>query len=212
MIASKHRDRRSRDRNITIATAALQRRQVTVILALIDCGLIAGARPGMSRSRRLLRQSFVFEHLVSTLTDRMFRRMYRMPRAMYYLLLYKLIAHDKEHTRAILATRLSMTIRWLAAGSYLDICVTHNVAVSSFFANFDAIIESINEFLVFRFHPADTDENKWQSKEFGRGVSSLSGCVGAIDGLTVRISEPRGAEIANTSTYYNRKGFLAIVV
>jgi hypothetical protein len=60
MIASKHRDRRSRDRNTTIATAATQRRQVTVIVALIACGLIAGARPGMSRGRRLLRQSFVF--------------------------------------------------------------------------------------------------------------------------------------------------------
>jgi hypothetical protein len=83
MIASKHRDRRSRDRNTTIATAATQRRQVTVIVALIDCGLIAGARPGMSRGRRLLRQSFVFEHLASTLTDRMFRQMYRMLRAMY---------------------------------------------------------------------------------------------------------------------------------
>jgi hypothetical protein len=130
MIASKHRDRRSRDRNTTIATAASQRRQVTVIVALISCGLIAGARPGMSRGRRLLRQSFVLEHLASTLTDRKFRRMYRMPRAMYYLLIDKLIAHYKEHTRAILATRLSMTIRWLAGGSYLDICVMHDVAVS----------------------------------------------------------------------------------
>jgi hypothetical protein len=97
----------------------------------------------------------------------------------------KLIAHDKEHSRAFLATRLSITIRWLAGDSYLDICVTHNIAVSSFFANCDAIIESINEFLVIRFHPADTDEHDRQSKAFGRGVSPLSGCVGAIDGPAV---------------------------
>jgi hypothetical protein len=40
----------------------------------------------------------------------------------------------------------------------------------------------------------------------------LSGCVGAIDGLAVRIAEPRGIEIPNPSSYYNRKGFFAIVV
>jgi hypothetical protein len=99
----------------------------------------------------------------------------------------------------------------LCYSSYLDICVTHNVPVSSFFSNCDAIIESINEFLVIRFHPADTDEHDRQSKAFGRGLSPLSGCVGAIDGLSVRISEPRGVEIANPSTD-NRKGFFAIVV
>jgi hypothetical protein len=124
MLASKHLYRRSRDRNTTIATAATQRRQVAVIVALMSCRLLAGARPGMSRGRRLLRQSFVFEHLASTLTDRMFWRIYRMPRAMYYLLLDKLIAHYNEHTRAILATRLSMTIRWLSGGS----CGTTKIA------------------------------------------------------------------------------------
>jgi hypothetical protein len=122
------------------------------------------------------------------------------------------VLHCPQRTRSQLAAKLSMTIRWLAGGSYLDICVSHRVPVSSFFTCCDEIIRAINSLLQIKFDLTDTAEHNRQSRLFGRGVSPLSGCCGAIDGLAVRISEPRSAEIPNPSSYYNRKGFFAVVV
>jgi hypothetical protein len=42
------------------------------------------------RSRRRFRLPFLFEELASSMTDRFFRRMYRMPRAVFYKLLNRL--------------------------------------------------------------------------------------------------------------------------
>jgi hypothetical protein len=100
-----------------------------------------------------------------------------------------------------------MTLRYLSGGSYLDIYVVHRSPGSSFFANCDEIIRVIDKALHIRFDPSDLMWNKAQSRAFGRGISPLSCCVGAIYGLAKRISEPRGSEIHNTSSSYNRKGF-----
>jgi DDE superfamily endonuclease len=164
------------------------------------------------RSRRRFRLPFLFEELASSMTDRFFRRMYRMPRAVFYKLLNRLEEIDERNTRPTLAAKLSMCLRWLSGGSYIDISVCHRVAVSSFFSNCDEIILLINRSLHILFNPADRENHERQSVAFSRGVSPLSGCVGAIDGLAVRIAEPRGSEIPNPSSYYNRKGFFAIVV
>jgi hypothetical protein len=165
-----------------------------------------------ARGPRLLRMPFEFERHASSLTDRLFRRMYRMPRNVFYKLLDKLKEQDERNTLPALAAKLSMCLRWLAGGSYLDIAVCHRVAVSSFFASSDEVLHLINDSISIEFSPDDRDNNDSQSRAFGRGVSPLSGCVGAIDGLAVRVTEPRAGEIPNPSSYYNRKGFFAIVV
>jgi hypothetical protein len=105
-----------------------------------------------------------------------------------------------------------MCLRWLAGGSYLDIAVCQLVAVSSFFASSDEVLHLINDSISIEFSPDDRDNNDSQSRAFGRGISPLSRCVGAIDGLAVRDTEPRAGEIPNPSSYYNRKGSFAIVV
>jgi DDE superfamily endonuclease len=135
-----------------------------------------------------------------------------MPRLVFHKLLNMLESFDYRNTRPSLAAKLSMTLRYLADGSYLYICVSHGVAVSSFIANCDELMRIIDNAFRIHFDPYDAERNKKNSTAFHRGASPRFGCVGAIDGLAIRINEPRGSEIPNPSLYYNRKGFFAIVI
>ena len=44
----------------------------------------------------------------------------------------------------------------------------------------------------------------------GHGI--LTGCVGALDGIALRIQRPRLKDAGDPSEYFNRKGFYALVV
>jgi DDE superfamily endonuclease len=208
--AIRHTSKRLRCK---IAAVVIQRRRLALSAATLAYAISfpLQARGGM-RGPRFLRLKFSFDELSSSMTDCFFRRMYSMPRSVFYKLVEKLEESDERNTSPALAAKLSMCLRWLVGGSYIDIAVCHRVAVSSFFASCDEVLTLINESVHITFNPADKENNDKQSRAFGRGVSPLSGCVGAVDGLAVRIAEPRGIEIPNPSSYYNRKGFFAIVV
>jgi hypothetical protein len=196
-----------------IAAVVIQRRRLALSTATLAYAIRfpLQARGGM-RGPRFRRLEVSLDEISSSMTDRFFQRMYRMPRSVFYKLLEKLEESDERNTRPALAAKISMYLRWPAGGSYIDIAVCHRVAVSSFFASCDEVLTLINESLHITFNPADKENNEKQSRAFGSGVSPFSGCVGAIDGLAVRIAETRGIEIPNPSSYYNRKGFFAIVV
>jgi hypothetical protein len=148
------------------ATAAVFHRRRMALSAAIHATLFNQTynfRLGSSiRSRRRFRLPFLFEELASSMTDRFFRRMYRMPRAVFYKLLNRLEGIDEWNTRPTLAAKLSMCLRWLSGGSYIDITVCHRVAVSSFFSNRDEIIFLINRSLHILFNPADVENHKRQ--------------------------------------------------
>ena len=81
---------------------------------------------------------------MSQLSEFQFQRMFRLNRAAFYHLL-GLIHHEISprpslnhifHHAAKLVTpetRLAITLRWLAGGSYLDICFAFGVSIGSFF-------------------------------------------------------------------------------
>jgi hypothetical protein len=85
----------------------------------------------LRRGRRSASVLFLFERRASSLADILFTRMHRMPRAVFYVLLDELKEHDARSSRPALSMKLSMA----TGGSYLDVSLSHNVAVSSFFAN-----------------------------------------------------------------------------
>jgi hypothetical protein len=159
-----------------------------------------------------VRNTFVTDEFASALSDRFFRRLYRMARLVFNRLLTALESFDYRNTRPSLVAKLSMTLRYLAGGSYLDICVSHGVAVSSFIADCDELMRIIDKAFRIHFDPSDAERNEKNSSAFRRGSSPLFGCVGADDGLSIQINEPRGSEIPNPSSYCNRKGFFAIVI
>jgi hypothetical protein len=138
--------------------------------------------------------------------------MYRMPRDFYYKLLYALIEDGCRFPRTVLSSKVSMIIRWLAGDSYLDVCASHRLPVSSLFAICGEMIRLLSDGLVIKFDVRNVEEHDKQSRAFGRGVSTLAGWVGAIYGLAIKIEEPRGRDTPNPSRYYHRKGFFAIAV
>lgn len=107
--------------------------------------------------------------------------------------------------------QLSMTLRFLAGGSYMDIAVLHGVHRSTLFMCVWRVIDAIEMVPEFnlRFPIDDTARLTELANDFQcqRG-NPLWGCVGAIDGIAIEITRPTG--VKNSKSYYNRKGFFAI--
>jgi hypothetical protein len=81
---------------------------------------------------------------VDNLTDKHFQRLSRLTRPSFEKLLnmIKFYVYTNEMHGALSSgsaisprTRLYATLRWLAGGSYLDICMSFGVAYRSFFAD-----------------------------------------------------------------------------
>jgi hypothetical protein len=104
-------------------------------------------------------------------------------------------------SRIPVSTRLSMTLRWLAGGSYLDISLSHHVATSSIYHVVDKNLMDLNETLKINFNFRDAAYLEKISAGFSHhGRSPLSECVEALDGIAMKIQEPCRGSIANTST------------
>jgi DDE superfamily endonuclease len=97
-------------------------------------------------------------------------------------------------------------------GPYLDIAVAHCVSVSTFFHVVDETICGIDETITLVFRHENEDYLKRVSTGFTRGRSPIYSCAGAIDGIAIKIIEPRAGTTANSSTYFNRKEFFALNV
>jgi DDE superfamily endonuclease len=189
-----------------------RRRAVSAISICISSFIDDFAR---SRGENFERQAFCFDSFVESAPPRLFRRLYRMDRHTFDSLCEMLTVQDavpfKSNAQLPLAMRLSVTLRWLAGGSYLDISLSHHIAISSFYHAVDKMIYELNRVLVIRFPYDDIDYLEKVSTGFRRqGRSPLSGCVGALDGLAIKILEPARGSVANPSTYFNRKGFFSL--
>ena len=101
---------------------------------------------------------------------------------------------------------LHCTLRWLAGGSYDDICATVSTTVSSFYRYVSFGMSSIVlcKSLAITF-PSTDDELVQQCQEF-ESLSShgaLKGCVGAIDGWLCRIKAPSRNETSHVVSYFS---------
>jgi DDE superfamily endonuclease len=105
-----------------------------------------------------------------------------------------------------------MTFRYLAGGSYIDISLAYLVSVSAFYFVVHETVADIDEVLRLNFPYEDPDRLHEISAGFTRGKSPLSGCVGALDGIAIRITKPASRDVANPVTYYNRKGMFALCI
>ena len=119
--------------------------------------------------------------------------------------------------------RTAIALRMLCGGSYLDLLgrAYGVIGLKSIYRYFHEFIYSIEKSfelplmdLLLRLEGGDMsalDELKKISHEFSvdsNGV--LTGCIGAIDGLAVRINSPVGVE--NPGNYFCRKNFYALNV
>lgn len=161
--------------------------------------------------------------------DALFKRMFRLDRDTFYKVKNLLADHmvKKNEQQAInssgsmisIKAKFAMTLRWLAGGSYLDICFAFAVSDSSFFGKDGCLwstIQALDNCLPLEF-PFDSPEDLNRlSSEFGMNSDgSMNGCVGAIDGLLIKTRAPFLSEHSNPSSFKNRKccyGILALAI
>jgi hypothetical protein len=102
---------------------------------------------------------------------------------------------------------MAIGIRWLAGGSYVDIRHVYGCSVASVFRFRDLFMEAVlncNELdIVF----PDTDEELYSTESKFSDKSSertMVGCVGAIDGLFVKVHRPSMKECGyNPQAYFS---------
>ena len=155
---------------------------------------------------------FSFSAILAATPHLFFVRLYRMSHFTFMRLADNLALREtRQLRRSCPLQRLSATFRWLAGGSYLDTALVHNLSTSTVYHYIDDCILSMKKALQINFPYRDVTWIRRVADGFSReGRSALNMCCGALDGLAVKISEPAGWEVANSSTYYSRKDFFAI--
>lgn len=109
-----------------------------------------------------------------------------------------------------------VTLRWLAGGSYLDICFGWGIASSTFYSDRGALwptIDALDDIFELGFPINDINA----LTELERGFSehsngAMNGLVTVIDGLAVRVRQPFRNETEKPRDFCYRKGGFAIIV
>jgi hypothetical protein len=101
---------------------------------------------------------------------------------------------------------LFCTLRWLAGGSYLDICDITGISNASFYRVVDKTVHAIVRNKALEIHFPDTTA---ELEAAVKGFASISykeairNCVGVIDGYLLRIKVPRKDEVGNVRSYFS---------
>jgi hypothetical protein len=159
------------------------------------------------------------------LDESTFKRMFRVDRGTFDEILDTISPFlEKSSNKAINSSgspisnknRLAITLRWLAGGSYIDLCFAWGVAAFTFYSERGVLWPTI-EAIDFAYHMGlpldDTDKLEELSKGFyDQSGGILDGCVVAIDGFAVLTRQPYDNEVLYKKDYRYRKGGFAIVV
>lgn len=157
-----------------------------------------------------------------------FKRMFRMSRNTFDILEQKL--HDLRGESSIdeeqaarssgsvisLRTRLACTLRWLAGGSYIDICFEFGVAPGSFFVDGGVLwgtMDLLNDLFEIGLPVHDDRKLRKMAREFSYwSKNKMNNCVLAIDGWVCRTRCPMKTEVEHPMSYRNRHECFGIVV
>jgi hypothetical protein len=180
-----------------------------------------------------------FMDITQRLSERQFQRTFRMQRKSFYKLsamISNTIGDDefksettttRESTKTRSATdfhggdisgelRLGIFLRMLAGSSYLDLFMIFGVSNSSIYNCFEQATDWINKTLTFRLVEALQKEDLGYLKQLSHAFSHDSngrynGCIGALDGLAIKIRRPTLSEwLKDAGAYFTRKGFFAL--
>lgn len=188
-----------------------RRRAIGTFLSAVTFDVNCSSAPGRVSSN-LVRTPRTLGDIVLDLSETALKRMLRMPWNIFNRLC-NVIWQDIAHTMSFSRVELDVfiTIRWLAGASYLDLLAVTGLPTSTLYLRIDVMLSMMDSALKLSFNYKDIDLLQEQSEGFSRnGRSPLRGCVGALDGLAIKIQEPSLKEVSNPSVYYNRKGFFAL--
>ena len=101
---------------------------------------------------------------------------------------------------------LYCTIRYLAGGSYLDICDVAGISKSSFYRVIWKTVTAINESHELAIKFPQTQKDILQAMAGFASISrdcAINNCVGVIDGYLLRIKVPSKEEAGNVRSYFS---------
>ena len=158
----------------------------------------------------------VWADRLASLSDSEFRIMYRITKEGFADLVMKL-----EEEGSLLSARsdglsielqLSIAIRWLAGGQYVDIGDLHQVnAKSTVYVVLWRTLAAIDKAVLLPFNSVeslhDTEMLDHLATSFSRSSGGIiQGCVSAVDGIHMRIEKPSmGGE-----SWFSRKGCYSV--
>jgi hypothetical protein len=179
-----------------------------------------------------------FMEITQRLSERQFQRTFRMQRKSFYKLSamicnavgdaeFKSEKTTRESTKTTGATNfrggnitgelcLGIFLRMLAGSSYLDLFMIFGASNSSIYNCFEQATGWINKTLTFRLVEALQNEDLPYLKQLSHAFSHDSngrynGCIGALDGLAIKILRPTLSEwLKDAGAYFTRKGFFAL--
>lgn len=163
-----------------------------------------------------------FKDITKALGPEKFKRVYRMSVQCFKLLLNAVrdllqrpFKRGTAYRRCTVPPeiRLALTLRVLAGGSCSDLMLAYRVqekTVRSIFQDTCRILMSRLRLKGFPSTIACFKEIARRFQSSRKGVNPLPGCVGALDGICIKIKKPDSAE--NPAMFYCRKGFYALPV
>ena len=166
------------------------------------------------RGKTTFQQRLRWDDFVEQHKDRpLFRRHMRMSYESFCTLL-SLIRDNLDTTDETMASLrggpiipelyLYATLRYLAGGSYTDICVFCGISVTSFYSIVWNTIHAINNSISIEF-PSTAEECANNAAQFEglshRGV--FKNCVGVLDGFLLSITTPRKRWAKNVRSYFS---------
>ena len=166
-----------------------------------------------NRNRRQMK----WNERVASLTAKEFEQRYRLDLEGFNQVLERIRpflgpSHAHAPSQVPPELKLSMALRWMAGGSYLDIADLHGVEVSTFYKHLWTTIEAIDAAYEL---PLIAMLDNVEEGALGplidgfdeKSAGMIRGCFGAVDGLAVKIEKP---QTADASAYYCRKGFYSV--
>lgn len=162
---------------------------------------------------------------MDSLEAQLFKRMFRVDYDTFYHVLDKIEPHfnlnvakaiNSSNQPIVLKTRLAVSLRWLAGGSYLDLCFAWGIATSTFYAEQGVLwptLTALDAVFPMGFPVDNADKLEELSKGFcNHSGGILDGCVMALDGFGVSTRCPFKTEVIRPRDYRFRKGGFAIIV
>lgn len=176
------------------------------------------------------RELVQWEKTVEFLTPREFQRYYRLTDyALFSRTAERIDPHLSRRSKHASSLRggcvptklkLAVTLRILAGGSYLDVALCHGVSpnhVSKIVRQtVDALLLEYGTDDLVGLHvekladPAFLERTEASFRRKNCGY--VRNCVGAIDGMAVKINKPSLRDTPAPRHYFNRKGFFATVL
>ena len=193
-------------------------RKILIILIIILLIMISEDDPSYNIVGRkmigFIERKTIEEKMIA-LSDNRFQRMFRLPKNVFYQLASSVKDYLKIKTCSYRGVgeniQLAVCLRYLAGGSYLDICFGYDVPEGSFYDIIHNVIVAILNILPdinFSFDENDLRQNENGFNKLSNGL--FPGTVAAGDGVVFSINRPTIEAVeGDVSSQYTRKGLVS---